>query len=184
VTELLKRLAFPTLVAVFGIAYWLSIRDMPLFARGFPQIVLLGLAVFTAASLVLELRGWFALRDADAGVDEAASAPVRNPDEHARGMTAGGELVVADDQSTDESLLWHPWTKTIVMLVLSALAVTGVLHVGWYTSFFVFFIVSFLYLRVRLVPTLPILVLGLMGLIYVLFDVILGLRLPGPTPLP
>lgn len=172
-SDLLVRLAFPVLVLAFSLMYWFSIRDLPVFARGFPQLILVLLAIFVVVSLVKELREWFGNRRATSAVDEETSSKV-SPQEPEMALVERASMV---------AVLTRPWAKTITMLVLLSAMVVGINLLGWYTSIFLFFLSSFLYLRVRIFPTMVILIPSLMALLYFLFDVLLNLRLP-PTPLP
>jgi hypothetical protein len=173
VFDLAVRLSFPAIIYVFSFLYYQSIKDMVLFGRGFPQLVMYFLLLFATVSLIGDLREW---------VKERGVA--------ATGATGQSNLAAGSDGSTAVldrpkiGSLDNPWTKTWIMLVLSAALAWGFMNIGWYTSLTVFLIASFLVLGVKIWPTIVLVVPGLMLSMYLVFDVVLGLRLPGGNPFP
>lgn len=172
--DLLVRLSFPGIVYVFSFFYYQSIADMPLFSRGFPQLVMYLLLVFATVSLIGDLRERAKERSA------AASLPAQQP----AGPAAETETATAVIAGPRIGSLANPWTKTWIMLVLSAGLAWGFMNIGWYTSLTVFLALAFLILGVKVWPTLVLVVPGLVITMYVLFDVVLGLRLPEGSPFP
>lgn len=168
--DLLVRLSFPGIVYVFAFFYYQSIKEMPLFGRGFPQLVMFFLLVFATVSLISDLREWTRNR----------SKTTLAPTQSVTG-TGPASAVLADARMGS---LDNPWVKTWIMLVLSAGLAWGFVNIGWYTSLAVFLTLAFVILGVKLWPIIALVVPGLIFAMYLLFDVVLGLRLPAGTPLP
>ena len=172
-TGLAARLAVPVVMLVFVVGYWLSIRDLALFARGFPMLIIGLLGVTVVLVIIVELRDWKAARTAP-----EVSEPARSG--------GAGSSAVPGRRSAGGLLRWasEGWGRTVTMLVLALLLARGIQTVGFYTSILAFLVVSLIILGVRSVVKLAAILVGSGVMIYVLFELLLQLRLPGPTPLP
>lgn len=173
----LTRLAVPVLIFGFAVSYYLSISDLNFYARIVPTVALGALAATTGLAAARDLRDLRQARRDRAGAGHTTAVPPSGPvavraSGHTGVLARCGRLVDS-----------HPGRGTLLVL-LTGLLLVGVRHIGFYTSAALYLAVAFALLRVRWWPTLPLLVVGISGAIYLIFDVIIQIRWPVVTPLP
>lgn len=137
-------LSVPAAALVYAVAFHLSIAELGLDSRAYPQGIILLLVLLVLSQVYSEIRTWWRSQDA-----------------------------------TRISHLWQPWRRTVLAAVSTAAFVWGIGIVGFYESLALYGLVLLPLLGVRRPVTVIAFNAGMVAGVFLLFDAVLNVRLPG-----
>lgn len=142
--RLVILLSVPTAVVVYAVAFQLSIADLGLDSRAYPQAIIAVLLVLVLSQVFSEVLNWWRSRDA-----------------------------------TRFSQIWRPWKRTALSALWTMAFAWGIGVVGFYESLALYGLVLLPLLGVRRPVTVIGFNAGVIVGVYLLFDAVLNVRLPG-----
>lgn len=137
-------LSIPAVVIVYAVAFHLSIADLGLDSRAYPQGIIVVLLLVVLTQVFSEIRDWWRNRET---------------------------MSISD--------IWKSWRRTVLAILCTAAFVWGIGVIGFYESLALYGFVLLPLLGVRRPVTVIAFNVGVVAGVYILFDLLLSVRLPG-----
>lgn len=137
-------LVLPVALLVYGVTFFLSIYDLRLDSRGYPQVLIVVLTVLLLSQVAADVRAWWRGAEGERGPRE----------------------------------LWARWHRTAYTVGLTGAFTFAIERVGFYEAMVPYVLVLLPVIGVRRPLHVVLFTAGSVVVVYGLFTVLLGVRLP------